>query len=423
MAASTQSRTFTRYQVFLIVVLAFMQFTVILDFMVMAPLGAILMPALSITPQQFSHVVMGYAIAAGISGLLAAGFADRYDRKKLLLFFYVGFIAGTLFCGLAPTYETLLMVRILTGIFGGVVGSVTMAIVTDVFAPQVRGRVMGFVQMAFAMSQAFGIPLGIVLANHFDWHAPFLLIVGFGAVAGVVIFSYMRPVAEHLELQRDITAFRHLINTFFDPRHTMAFLTMMILATGGFMMMPFSSAFLVNNVGVTQEQLPWVFIVVGACTMIIFPVVGKLSDRIGRLPTFIGGTAIAMTTTIIYSRLDLSPLWLVMVINAISFVGIGSRIVSSQALITNIPLARDRGAFSAITASIQQLSGGLAAGLAGLIVIQTTETSPLQHYDMLGIVCSCTMLACVVLMFFVDRQVKRQMAMAPPVMGATSKAA
>ena len=127
MAASTKSRTFTRYQVFLIVVLAFMQFTVILDFMVMAPLGAILMPALSITPQQFSHVVMAYAIAAGISGLLAAGFADRYDRKKLLLFFYVGFIAGTLFCGLAPTYETLLMVRILTGIFGGVVGSVTMA--------------------------------------------------------------------------------------------------------------------------------------------------------------------------------------------------------------------------------------------------------------------------------------------------------
>ncbi|HRH39436.1 MAG TPA: MFS transporter, partial [Flavobacteriales bacterium] len=217
------------------------------DFMVMAPLGAMLMPVLSITPGQFSHVVSGYAFAAGISGLLAAGFADKYDRKKLLLFFYIGFVGGTLFCGLAPTYGTLLAARVITGIFGGVVGSVSMAIITDVFAPQVRGRVMGYVQLAFALSQVAGIPLGVFLATRFDWHAPFLLIVGFATVAGLVIFRYMRPVAEHLALQHDRTAFQHLLSTFLNRKHTLAFLTMMILATGGFMMMPFSTAFLATR--------------------------------------------------------------------------------------------------------------------------------------------------------------------------------
>lgn len=401
-------KTFSRYQVFLIAVLAFMQFTVILDFMVMAPLGAILIPELDISPGQFSHVVSGYAFAAGISGLLAAGFADKYDRKKLLLFFYIGFILGTLFCGLAPTYETLLAARILTGVFGGVVGSVSMAIITDVFHPQTRGRVMGFVQMAFAVSQVAGIPIGLFLANHFNWHAPFLLIVGFGTVAGFAIFSYMRPVADHLELQHTNSAFQHLINTFFNNRHTTAFLTMVILATGGFMMMPFSTAFLVNNVGITEGQLPWVFVVIGACSMITFPLVGKLSDRFGRLPIFAIGTAIAITTTIAYSHLGVSPLWLVIVINAISFVGIGSRIVSSQALMSSIPEARDRGAFMSITSSIQQISGGIAAGFAGLIVVQHDGKAPLEHYDTLGFVCAGTMLLCVGLMYMVDRQVKRQ---------------
>lgn len=406
--STPKPRLFTRYQVFLIAVLAFMQFTVILDFMVMAPLGAMLIPELDITPEQFSHVVLAYAAAAGFSGLLAAGFADKYDRKSLLLFFYIGFIIGTLFCGLAPSYELLLAARIFTGIFGGVIGSVSMAIITDVFAPEVRGRVMGFVQMAFAVSQVAGIPIGLFLAHRFHWHAPFLMIVGFGTVAGFIIFRFMRPVADHLKLHPNTDPVQHLVNTFLKRRHTVPFLTMMILATGGFMMMPFSTTFLVNNVGITEGQLPWIFVIIGLCSMVTFPLVGRLSDRFGKLPTFVVGTAIAICTTIIYSHLGPTPLWKVIVINAISFVGIGSRIVSSQALITSVPEARDRGAFSAITASIQQLSGAIAAGVAGLIVVQANETSPLEHYDTLGFVCAGTMLVCVVLMYFVDRQVKRQ---------------
>jgi predicted MFS family arabinose efflux permease len=152
---------FSPYQVFIIAILSILQFTVVLDFMVLSPLGAQLMTELAISTSQFSLVVSAYAISAGISGLLAAGFADKFDRKKILLFFYTGFIVGTALCGIAPDYNFLLIARIVTGIFGGVISSISFAIITDLFKLEVRGRVMGFVQMAFASSQVMGIPVGL----------------------------------------------------------------------------------------------------------------------------------------------------------------------------------------------------------------------------------------------------------------------
>src|SRR5215218_6776424 len=99
---------FSSYQKLVIALLTMTQFTVVLDFMVMSPLGDMLMKSMDLHTNQFGFAVSAYAFSAGISGLLTAGFADRFDRKKLLLFFYAGFIAGTLFCGLATTYASLI---------------------------------------------------------------------------------------------------------------------------------------------------------------------------------------------------------------------------------------------------------------------------------------------------------------------------
>lgn len=172
MTSAKTKKVFTSYQVFTIAILAFLQFTVVLDFMVISPLGAMLMDQLDISTSRFGIVVSAYAFSAGISGLLAAGFADKFDRKRFLLFFYVGFMAGTILCATAPNYHFLLIARIVTGTFGGVIASVSFSIITDLFALNVRGRVMGFVQMAFATSQVLGLPIGLVLANQYDWHAP-----------------------------------------------------------------------------------------------------------------------------------------------------------------------------------------------------------------------------------------------------------
>src|SRR5260370_4054022 len=189
-----QKRGFSRYQSFLIALLAFAKFTIILDFIIMSPLGAILMPSLDITAGQFGVAVSAYAFSAGASGILAAGFADRFDRKRLLLFFYVGFTLGTLLCAMAQNYHVLLLGRIVTGLFGGVIGSVVLAITTDLFPLHLRGRVMGFVQTAFAASQVLGIPAGLFLANHWNWHVCFFAIVRLSIVAIGLIPFVMRPV-------------------------------------------------------------------------------------------------------------------------------------------------------------------------------------------------------------------------------------
>src|SRR6202041_3452572 len=206
-----QQRGFSRYQSLLIALLAFVQFTVILDFMIMSPLGAIIMPALNITAGQFGLAVSVYAFSAGISGILAAGFADRFDRKRLLLFFYGGFFPWKALCAVAPNYHVLLAGRIVTGLFGGVIGSVVLAIITDLFALQLRGRVMGFVQNAFAASQVLGIPAGLFLSNHWNWHVAFGALVGLSIVGMAAVLLLMKPVNGHLLLKQDKNAFRHLI--------------------------------------------------------------------------------------------------------------------------------------------------------------------------------------------------------------------
>src|SRR3954471_22323372 len=234
-SAPKVSEPFTPYEKFLVALIAFLNFTVILDFMILSPLGAMLIPQLHVSTAEFGEVVSGYAVAAGISGLCAAGFADRFDRKHLLLFFYCGFVGGTLLCALATSYRFLLLARIVTGLFGGVVGSVGMAIVADMFALHRRGRVMGLIQTAFAGAQVLGLPTGLYLANHFGWHSGFYFIVGIGVVVTVVVTVYLRPVDRHLSGAPKRHPAQHLWLTATNRRYIIGFAATMLLSTGGFM--------------------------------------------------------------------------------------------------------------------------------------------------------------------------------------------
>ncbi len=270
---------FSTYHIFVIAVLTFLQFTVVLDFMILSPLGAILMPELEITTKQFGKVVSAYAFSAGASGFLAAGFADRYDRKSLLLFFYVGFILGTFFCGIAENYETLLAARIVTGMFGGVINSIILAITSDVFSMNQRGRVLGNIQSAFAGSQVLGIPLALYLATNWGWHTPFFLIVILGFLSSVIIYMYLRPINKHLEMESSKNPLIHLWHTLINPNFTLAFLAMALISTGGFMIMPFSSAFTVANLKINITRLPIIYLTTGLANIFIAPLIGKAADR------------------------------------------------------------------------------------------------------------------------------------------------
>jgi predicted MFS family arabinose efflux permease len=400
-------RGFSRYQSFLVALLAFVQFTIILDFIIMSPLGAILMPALNITAAQFGVAVSAYAFSAGISGVLAAGFADRFDRKRLLLFFYVGFTLGTTLCALAPNYHVLLLGRIVTGLFGGVVGSIVLAIITDLFALRLRGRVMGYVQTAFAASQVLGVPVGLFLANRWSWHVSFGAIVGLAIVVIISVLMLMRPVNEHLKLKQERNAFAHLIATVSEPNYTLAFGVTTLLATGGFMLMPFGSAFTVHNLGIDIEHLPTIYLVSGLFTIFTGPLVGRLSDAIGKFPTFMFGTAMSVVMVLIYTHLGQTTLTIAIIVNVLMFVGIFSRMIPSQALISAIPAASQRGSFSAISASVQQLSGGLGSVFAAMIIAENADGS-LRHFDRLGYIVVGTSIVALIAMYFVQRQVARK---------------
>lgn len=403
---ATAIKKFSSYQKFVIATLAFLQFTVILDFMILSPLGAILMPTLNISPSQFGLVVSGYAFSAGASGLLAAGFADRFDRKKLLMFFYIGFILGTLFCGLAPSYEFLLAARIVTGLFGGVVGSVSFAIITDLFPFEMRGRVMGIIQTSFAASQVLGLPFGLYLSNHWGWHAPFILIVVIGILAGVMIAMRLQPIREHLKLQQKSNPFMHLFRTVSQRNYLQGFATTALLSTGGFMLMPFSSAFSVNNLGVTLEELPLIYMVTGVISIVTGPLVGRLSDRIGKMPIFMIGSMITILTIAVYTRLSMVPLWSVILVNTIMWIGVSGRMISSSALMSALPKPQDRGAYMSVSSSIQQISGGLAAILAGMIVV-SEPSGRLAHFDRLGDVIILSTVITMALMFMIGKLLKR----------------
>ncbi len=408
-ATISPTTTFTKYQIFVIAILAILQFTLILDFMVLSPLGAILMQELSIKPAQFGLVVSAYAFSAGASGLLAAGFADKYDRKKLLLFFYVGFVFGTLLCAMATTYEFLLIARIVTGIFGGVIGSISFAIISDLFKMELRGRVMGFVQMAFAASQILGLPIGLLLANKFGWHSPFWMIAGFSVFVGVAIVVYMKPVTEHLKYKTDRNPFEHLWKTISYPEYLRAFVATILLATGGFMLMPFGSAFGINNLKISLHDLPILYGATGVFSIIFGPLSGKLSDKFGKYKVFVIGSIITVIMVLIYTQLSETPLWVVIVINIIMFAGITARMISASTLMTAIPQPQDRGAFMSINSSIQQISGGAAAALAGVIVSQASDGKML-HYDLLGYTVAASMLVTIAMMYVLNRQIQKKAA-------------
>jgi predicted MFS family arabinose efflux permease len=399
---------FSSYQVLAIILLTLTQFSVVLDFMVMSPLGDMLMKSMSLRTSQFGFAVSGYAFSAGFSGLLTAGFADRFDRKKLLLFFYIGFIAGTLFCGFSTTYPMLLAARIITGLFGGVIGSISMAIIADLFPLHQRGRAMGFMQMGFGASQVLGIPISLYIANHWGWQSPFLMIVGLSSLIWLIVLIKMHPVNEHLAVKSQKSALKHLWHTLKLRNYRVGFLSTALLSLGGFMMMPWGSAFAVNNLHVTYDQLPILFMVGGLVALVIMPLVGKLSDKIDKVKIFVFAALWMMVVIVIYTNLTPVPFYIVIIMNILMMIGIMSRIVPAMALVSALPQMQDRGAFMSINSSLQQIAGGVAAAVSGVIVVQKTKTSPLQHYDTLGYLIVVLLVLNIIMVYRVSSIVKSQ---------------
>jgi len=377
--------TFTTYQKIILAILALLQFTVILDFMIISPIGYILTKDLDITTKQFGLIVSSYIFSAATSGIISAAFIDKFDRKKVLLFFFTGFIIGTMFCALSNSFSTLLAARIISGVFGGVISAITMTIVTDLFTPGQRGRAMTTVQMSFAASQILGIPLGLFIANNLGWHYTFFLIVILSILILFVILLKVKPVDEHLKINSHRNPFSHFGDIAKNRQHQIGFSATIILGMG-MMLQPFISIFLVNNIHLTNAQIPIIFMVTGASAFFIMPLVGKLSDKFDKFKIFLFGSVATIFLVPVYTNLPVVPLWVVLIMNVTMFAAIMSRMGPFQALNSMIPEPSARGGYMSISSSLQQMAGGLGIIIASSIAFQPTPNSPLQNFDWLGYV-------------------------------------
>jgi len=216
-----------------------------------------------------------------------------------------------------------------------------------------------------------GIPVGLFLANHFGWHAPFLMIAGVGAVVGVIIVLRLRPLDAHLDGATHRHPLKHILSTATNPRYLAGFSATMLMACGGFMLMPFGSAFSVHNLGISLDRLPLVYMATGLAAMAAGPLLGRLTDSVGKFRMLSVSTLLSCAIVLWYTGFGTTPIGLVIFVSCLMFIAITGRMVSTMAMTSAVPAPSDRGAYMAVSASMQQLAGGVAASVAGLIVVQT----------------------------------------------------
>ena len=359
------------------------QFTHILDFMIMMPLGAQLMRMFNITPSQFTQLVACYGLAAAVSGFAGGFFMDRFDRKRALLVLYAGFGLATFACGLAPTHHWLMLARLAAGAFGGLAGSMVTAMVGDIVPPARRGRAMSFVMGAFPVASVLGIPVGLVLAGKFGWHAPFFMLGGCAA-ANLLLASFALPHLPTAVLNHNPR--RQMREILSDGLHLRAFAAGAVLVLAGGVLIPFIAPSFVVNVGLNETfQLPMVYAAGGLAAMISMPIIGWLSDHMDRLKLLAWLSGAAAVVVLVLVRLGPSPLWVAALLMALFMMTMSGRFTPAMTMVTNAVEARYRGGFMSINAALQQAASGLANVVAGLFVTRDAR-GHLVGYPTLGYV-------------------------------------
>lgn len=378
-----------------IFILTLIQFSHILDFVIMMPLGPQLMSIMHITPRQFSLMVSAYTFSASVFGFFSALVIDKFDRKKSLQFVYTGFIGGTLFCALAPNYSMLLLGRIIAGAFGGIIGGLVFSIIGDTIPFERRGAATGKVMSAFSIASVVGIPIGLTLAHWFSWHAPFIMLVILSLAVLCLSIGYIPSIALHLSTHKnkldDQNDLREVLNIFKTPNHNWAFLLMIILMFGSFTVIPFISPVMIFNVGLSEADLPTIYLVGGIFTFFSARTVGRLSDRYGKSRMFITMALISLIPLLIITHLSHASLGVAIACTTLFMVFTSGRAIPAMALITASSSTKIRGRFMSLNSSLQQMASGVASFCAGLIV-QTGPNKEIIHYNWVGYIATIAIL-------------------------------
>ena len=376
---------------YLLLTLAGIQFSHILDFMIMMPLGPILIAAFGISTHEFGLLVASYSFSAALSGLFGATFIDRFERKRLLLIIFGLFGLATLACGLAPGYATLMVARGLAGTFGGVMGAMVQTMVGDVIPFARRARAAGIVSTAFSLSTVAGVPLSLWLANHFQWRAPFILIailtVLFMIIGARVLPEFRHHISPSSSSGQAKRAhpFSAMFEVLRDINHRRALVFSAMLIFSGFTVIPYITIYAVGNVGIPQHDIPFIYLAGGAATLITARLIGHIADLGGKIKVYRRVAFAALVPLFVVTHIGASPLWLWLVCTTGFFVLVSGRMIPAMAIITSAAQPKLRGTFMSLNATVQSFAMGLATTLAGFIITQN-DAGQIAGYGLVGYV-------------------------------------
>jgi MFS transporter, DHA1 family, inner membrane transport protein len=389
----------------ILLLLAALNFTHILDFMIMMPLGNHLILYFNISGQKFSIIIASYSISACIASLVASFFVDNYDRKKVLLFGYIGFLSGTLLCGIAPTANLLLAARILAGLFGGLIGAQVLSIVADTFAYEKRAEAMGYLMTAFSVASVIGVPFALFLADSISWHAPFILVGGLGFLVVPLLIRHIPSMTKHLENRavHKPSFIATLKKVFAGNPQILGLMLSAFLMLGHFLIIPFITPYMEFNVGFERSQIKYIYIVGGIVTLFTAPFIGKLADKHGKQKVFVICALLSLLPVFFITNMPAIPFYYVLMVTGFWFIAANGRNIASSAMVSNVVPTEHRGSFMSINSSVQQLFTGFASLIAGWIVVTHKPNPKLVHYEWVGYLSLAVIAGCI----FISRKLKK----------------
>lgn len=376
-------------------IMSLVNFTNIMDVMIMMPLADLFIEEFSISPGEFSLLLSSYGVAAFFSSMFGVFLLDKFDRRNSLLFIYAGFILGTLLCGLVNTYPALLAIRFITGLFGGIIGALALSVVSDLYPFKERGRAIGLLMAAFSAAAALGVPTGFYLATQWGWRFPFLAIGGLGIILWILIF-WLFPRIHNLEQAGvDYTPYELIRRIMGDRNVLMALLLGFIIVFGHFMIIPFITPYMTRNVGFEDFHVTLLYFIGGGFTVFTAPLIGYLTDRLGVIPVFFTIMLLSFIPVLMLTHLGEVSVGFGLMVTTLFFVLGSGRMLPPQSLITSAVGPDLRGSFMSLKSALQQLSIASAAGISGIIVV-FDEHQHLMHYEWVGylsvVICILAML-------------------------------
>ncbi len=383
---------YSKKEAFLLATLAGAKFTHIMDFMVMMPLGPLLMSSLNISAQQFGFLVASYTISAGIAVLITAFFVDKLPRRKSLLIVYFGFLLGTLACGLSSNYYMLMSARMLTGVFGGVLNALILSTIGDSFPIKKRAGAMGVVMGAFSAAAAFGVPFGIYLASLGQWNWPFLIIVVLSGPLWGCLYYFVPDIKNVTSVPETVLAktgpFEVFIRVLRNPNQLRALGMSLTLVLGQFMIIPYLSPYMVGNIGFTQMELVYIYLCGGLSTLVTGPLIGRLADRFGHKRVFLTFAILSIIPLLLVTHLPKVAIPIALFASTLFFIFISGRIIPSVTMVVSSAETKYRAGFVSINTAMQQFAAGLAAIISGSIVTEILTDNPeikaLEGYPNIG---------------------------------------